>query len=105
MTDQPQFTIQLSIIHNRGSERYTHAIGCDQALYIGWRPVEEMKIGAVSMNDAVQLMRVREVRRDLLKQVAIQCAGQMADYMEDAEGWHDPSRIKPARKSLGGRWD
>lgn len=105
MTDQPQFTIQLSIIHNRGSERYTHAIGCDQALYIGWRPVEEMRIGVGSMNDTVELMRVREVRRDILRQAAVQLASQIVDYMEDAEGWHDPDRIKPARELLGGRWD
>lgn len=105
MSNQSKFTIQLSIIHNQGSESYHHAIGCDEALYIGWRPVEELRIGVTPMNDAVQILKVKEMRRDILERTAIQLAQQMADRMEDAEGWHDISRIDPARKSLGGRWN
>lgn len=27
-----------------------------------------------------------------------------AERMEDAEGWHDASRIEPARHQFGGDW-
>jgi hypothetical protein len=106
MNDRPRFTIELTIRDNYSMESYHHAIGCDQALRISSRAVEEMKagIGLVGMEDAVQMMKTREMRRDLLREAAIMLAGQTADRMQDAEGWHDASRIDPARKALGGRW-
>lgn len=106
MTERPRFTIELTIRDNYSMESYHHAIGCDQALRIRVRGVEELKagIGLMGMDDAVQMMKTREMRRDLLREAAIQLAGQMADRMQDAEGWHDTSRIEPTRKALGGNW-
>lgn len=86
------------------------AIDVDRALRISSRAIDEMKMGAdlgvslVSFDDVVTLIRTKEMRRELFKDAAVQLAGQMADRMEDAEGWHDPDRIDPARKQLGGRW-
>lgn len=107
MSDRPRFTIELTIRDNYSMESYHHAIGGGQALRISTRAVEELKagIGLVGMSEAVQMMKTREMRRDLLLQAATQLAEQMADRMQDAEGWHDTSRIEPARKALGGRWD
>lgn len=110
MTDQPKFTIQMTIRDNQTGESYHHAVGCDEALRIGTRAVEDLKAGSflgaalMPMDAAVTLMKTREMRRDLLFHAAKMLAGQMADRMQDAEGWHDTSRIEPARKALGGDW-
>jgi hypothetical protein len=50
------------------------------------------------------MMRVKEMRRKIFRQIAERLAMQLADRMEDAEGWHDPDRIGPAREQLGGDW-
>jgi hypothetical protein len=111
MTDRPRFTIELTIRDNYSMESYHHAIGCDQALRISTRAVDDLKSGSslgvslMGMAEAVTLMKTREMRRDLLRKAAVQLAEQTADRMQDAEGWHDESRIGPARKALGGEWD
>jgi hypothetical protein len=91
-----------------GAQRALHwAIGVDDELRISARAVEEMKMGAalgvstVSMTDALNMMRVKQFRRETFIEAAIRLAGQMADAMEDAEGWHDASRVEPARARLG----
>lgn len=105
MTDTPRFTIELRIRDRFGEADYVMAIGCDEALRISTRAVEELKFGlCTGIAEAVGLMRTREMRRDLLRSAAKQLAGAMADRMEDAEGWHDPSRIELSRKALGGKW-
>jgi hypothetical protein len=84
MMDKPRFTLMLMLIDNNGFEQPLRlAIGCDQALRIS----------------------SRAVRRSLFKTIAQQLAGQMADRMEDAEGWHDPERIEAARRNLGRNWE
>ena len=111
MAHQPRFTIELTIRDNQGFDRYSHAIGCDEALRISARAVDDLKTGALRMlspdpmSETIEMMRTREMRRDILMQVAERLAAQMADRMSDAEGWHDTSRIEPSRKALGGRWD
>ena len=109
--DKPRFTLTLTLRDNHGFEQpLSWAIGCDRALRISARAVDEMKMGAdlgistISLDEAVTMMRTKEMRRDLFKEIAVHLAGQMADRMEDAEGWHDPSRVEAARKSLGGTW-
>ena len=109
--DKPRFTLTLTLRDNQGYQQpLSWAIRCDQALRISARAVEEMKMGAdvgvsvISMDEAITMMRTKEMRRDLFKQIAEQLAGQMADAMEDAEGWHDPSRVEPSRRRLGGEW-
>jgi hypothetical protein len=110
MQDRPRFTISITITDNQGYDCYTHAIGCDEALRISHRAVDDLKTGMLRafsvdpMAETVTIMRTREMRRRLLMEAAQQLAGQMADRMEDAEGWHDPERIEPARKAIGGSW-
>lgn len=101
-----RFTIELRIRDRFGEANYAHAIDCDEALRISTRAVDEVKAGIFgSMSDTVKLMRIREMRRQVLIETAKQLAGQMTDRMEDAEGWHDVSRIDTARAALGGRWE
>jgi hypothetical protein len=100
----PRFTITLTITDNHGFDKWTHAIGCDEALSISERAVDEMKAGVLpNMDGVVRIMKQREVRRELLVMAAERLAGQMADRLEDSEGWHDPSRIEPAKRALRGR--
>ncbi len=110
MAKNPRFTIELTIRDNYAGDVYRHAIGCDEALRANLRDVEDLKDGPeigcafMTLDQTVSVMKKPEIRRDILKQTAVQLAGQMADRMQDAEGWHDASRIGPARKALGGSW-
>ncbi len=111
MSDKPRFTLELVLRDNyREQETLAWAIGVDDELRISSRAVDDMKMGAdlgvsmVSMDTVVRMMRIKEFRRSTFKMVAERLSGQMADAMEDAEGWHDSDRIEPARKRLGGRW-
>lgn len=104
----PRFVIEMQIRDQMGPDCYVLCIGCDEALRISSRDVGAMKTGDLRftsldpMRDTIPMMRAREMRRRILIQTAMQLANQMADRMEDAEGWHDPERIEPARQSLGG---
>jgi hypothetical protein len=101
MMDKPRFTIRLSVVDNYGHESWHHAAGCDQVMSISSRAVNDLKMGFLGSLDAtVKIMRTREFRRDALIEAAKILAAQMADRLEDAEGWHDPSRIEPARRAL-----
>ena len=48
----------------------------------------------------VQIMKRRVYRKELFIESARKLGGQLAERMEDAEGWHDESRIEPAKKAL-----
>lgn len=111
MHDRARFTLQLTLRDNYGHEQpLAMAIDVDQALRISARAVDELKMGAdlgvctISSQEAVQMMRTKQIRRSVFRDAAVQLAGQMADRMEDAEGWHDAERIEPARQQLGGTW-
>lgn len=66
------------------------------AAYIGDRAVDDMRLmnemGAGSMAATVKMMRVKELRKGLLIQVAGQCGGALAEHLEDREGWHGRDR-------------
>jgi hypothetical protein len=49
----------------------------------------------------IDLMKQRHYRRDLFVSECRRLGGHLADCMEDAEGWHDASRIEKARVYLG----
>lgn len=101
-----QFTLQITLRDNHGFDQpLSMAIDLDQELRIAPRAVEELKVGlSGGMDQAVHLMRVREMRKDIFIHAAERLAALLAERMEDAEGWHDTSRIEPARRELGGAW-
>lgn len=106
-----RFTLMMTIQDGRREQEPVRmAIGIDEAMRISSRLVDDIKAGPslgvalVDTNTVVRVMKERQLRRDVLKQLAIQLAGQLADRLEDAEGWHDASRIEPARAALGGDW-
>lgn len=108
---EPRFTLMMSIQDGRREQEPVRmAIGVDEAMRISSRLVDDIKAGPalgvalVDANTVVRAMKERKLRRDVLVSLAKQLANQMADRLEDAEGWHDESRIEPAREALGGDW-
>lgn len=66
--------------------------------YRGPRIGEDVKAGfyafgsANPMAEVVQVMQVRELRRNLFRDLFPRLAERMADFLYDREGWSDPSR-------------
>jgi hypothetical protein len=106
MNDRARFTLQITLRDNYGYEPpLCMAVELDEEVRIAPRAVEEMKLGlSGGMDQAVGLMRVREFRKNLFIRAAERLGALLAERMEDAEGWHDTSRIEPARRQLGGVW-
>lgn len=111
MTDRARFTLSISLHDRYGEQRpLTMAIDLDEEVRISPRIVDDMKFGReigaslVSMDEAVRVMKKRVLRKDLFTAAAKRLGALLAERMEDAEGWHDESRIEPAREQLGGRW-
>jgi hypothetical protein len=69
-----------------------------ECAFIGWRPVEELKLGVGSFADTVQLLKVKQLRKDLLRQAAEMCGVALAEHLEDREGWHGQSRVESTTK-------
>ncbi len=105
MTERARFTLQLALRDNYDfGQPLVMCIDVDREVRISARAVEEMKIGLAGFDGAVQIMRVREFRKDLFIDLATRLGALLAERMEDAEGWHDASMIEPARQQLGGDW-
>lgn len=106
-----RFTLQIRLRNNHSFEEpLSMAIDLDQEVRISPRAVGEMKMGAeigmsvMSADQTIKFMQRREFRKDLFIEACKRLGALLAERMEDAEGWHDQSRIEPARKQLGGRW-
>jgi len=56
-----------------------------------------------SFETVVTAIRTREYRKDLFQRECHRLGTLLAERMEDAEGWHDTSRIEPAKRSLNTR--
>jgi len=50
----------------------------------------------------VKILKRREFRKQLFINEATRLGALLAERMEDAEGWHDVSRIEPAKRQLAG---
>ena len=59
-------------------------------------------LDGATMNTAIEVMRDRNYRRDTFMSECRRMGGLLADTMEDAEGWHDPRRVEPAKRRLRG---
>jgi len=55
--------------------------------------------------DVVEIMKLREFRKDFFINECVRIGTLLAERMEDAEGWHDVSRIEPAKRELAGVTD
>lgn len=54
------------------------------------------------MKEMVEIFRRREFRKDFFVDEGRRLGALLAERMEDAEGWHDTSRIEPAKRQLRG---
>lgn len=100
-----RFTLELTLRDQLGQPLHIAIDLAPDTLRISPRTVEEAKIGVLgSMTAAVELMQVRQMRKDLFIEAARRLGTLLAERMEDAEGWHDESRVEAARAQLGGTW-
>ena len=53
-----------------------------------------------SFEECAEVLRRRSFRKDLFVREAARIGALLAERMEDAEGWHDASRIEPAKREL-----
>ncbi len=101
------WTLKLSLEGPYG-ERYTVAMPVDAFTAIDRlvdiKPPDPfcMDIGAVTMNTVVERIRKREIRHDILAAECGRLGRKLAQTMQDAEGWHDASRIGPSERILRG---
>lgn len=68
-------------------------------------PWAGLVVGLDSFDDVVKTMKVREFRKDFFIRECERIGALIAERMEDAEGWHDNSRIEPAKRELAGVHD
>lgn len=57
--------------------------------------------GAMSFDDVVETLKRKEFRKKFFVAECTRIGALLAERMEDADGWHDASRIEPARRELG----
>jgi hypothetical protein len=53
-----------------------------------------------TFEEIIEVIRNREFRKELFVKEATRLGHLLAERMEDAEGWHDESRIEPAKQQL-----
>ncbi len=53
-----------------------------------------------TFDECVTVMKQREFRKDFFIRECRRIGTLLAERMEDAEGWHDVSRIEPAKREL-----
>lgn len=87
-----------------GHETFTIAIGLhpgvvsDLMALPSPRPI--VAAGGVPMRAAIEVLRQKKYRKDLFISECKRLGTLLAERMEDAEGWHDESRVEPARAQL-----
>lgn len=87
----PKWQLEMSMIGPYG-ERYTVAVE------LGRHTAEEVHRlpppipGLVSFDDAVQVLKRREFRKDLFTDTATRLGTMLAERLEDKEGWHGVER-------------
>lgn len=89
-----QWIVHLSLRHSYGIREFARDRAVPVAIELNSpRAIDELKAGiGGSMEDAVVMMKRRQIRREVLRATAIQLAEQIADTIEDAEGWHGEDR-------------
>jgi len=100
-----RWTLKLEMIGPHG-ERYAMAIGIgsDIANDIAQiNPPMRLPFGlGDTFESTVRILRRKDLRKDLFRSEATRLGILLAERMEDAEGWHDASRIEPAKRQIEG---
>jgi hypothetical protein len=90
------WTLQLSIRERHGSRSYHMAVDLDIETF-GERLADDMKAGLAfagpgAFEETVSVLKERQFGRDLLERAATMLGKQLADHLEDREGWHGIER-------------
>lgn len=102
---EPKASLRLTFESGRG-ESYTMMISLDESVASDIErvpPLPERGPPGVGMNtfeEAVEVLQTRQFRKDLFIAQAHNLGALLAERMEDAEGWHDQSRVEPAKAQL-----
>lgn len=74
----------------------------EDCAFMSTRIVEDMKAPIKTMNfeQAVNVMRLKEFRKKILIQVAANCGAQLAEQLEDREGWYGIERAERIEAKL-----
>lgn len=101
-------TLTLTFDPGDGQKRLQMVLPLDERTarnFARIRPLRDELPGLVSMETVVEVLRLKEFRKHLFVGEATRLGRLLAERMEDAEGWHDYSRIEPARRELTGPGD
>lgn len=90
------FTMMLTLQEKRGPRRYQMALDLPVETF-GERLAGEMALGIAfagpdAFDKTASVLKEKKFRRDLLIAASNQIARQLADYLEDSEGWHGEDR-------------
>lgn len=101
---QENWILRLTLSHSHGLKEYRRDMATPVEIEIeSPRSVERLKTPApfndMRLEDAVFIMKRRQIRREIIDQVARRLAGQIADTIEDAAGWHGEDRAKGVREA------
>lgn len=89
--------LKLSLVDDLGRTHGEIWHDLDESVaFKGERIADDFKfnasIGAMPMSDAAQILYARGFRRNMLMKCAQQAGAQLADHLEDREGWHGVDR-------------
>jgi hypothetical protein len=92
-----KLTLRLCLTDDRGQVHGEMAIDLgDEVAFMGERIADDFRfeasIGSMSMNDAVKVLNVKQVRKKLLALAARNLGESLAEHLEDREGWHGVDR-------------
>lgn len=92
---------QLQLTFDSGRDQFTMAIELSDHVAMDCMMAPPSPIPmAGSFDQTVKLLRKKQFRKDLFIKECERLGLLLAERMEDAEGWHDDSRIEPARREL-----
>jgi len=89
---------KLILTFDSGRERYTAQINLGQEIASDMDRIVRSSVN--NFSGAVEAIRSKTFRKQLFIRECQRIGEHLAELMEDAEGWHDESRIEPAKKSL-----
>jgi len=102
------YPITLRMTFDAGfGDSFTMTMPLDEHVASKFTRIKPPELGPVpgmghTFEETVEILRTREFRKRLFVLAAGQLGMQLAERMEDAEGWNDVSRVDPAFRSLKG---
>ncbi len=107
MSREPQWHLTLTL-HGPTGERYAMSVPMDHMAGEELARIKPpsralMEFGLVSKESVIEVIRKRTYRKDFFKHECLRLGTLLSERMEDAEGWHDESRVEPAKQQLRGR--